>query len=95
MLTTAELLRNGITTFVEFGSQPRIQAALARQCGALGLRGYLGPGYCSGHWVSDERGRLELHMDEPAGELGFEAALASMAWYGIVNWIDHRFVFWR
>ena len=74
VLTAAELLRNGITTFVEFGSQPRIQAALARQCGALGLRGYLGPGYCSGHWVSDARGRLELHMDEPAGERGFEAA---------------------
>ena len=23
------------------------------------------------------------------------ASLASMVWYGIVNWIDHRFVFWR
>ena len=23
------------------------------------------------------------------------ASLASMIWYGIVNWIDHRFVFWR
>jgi NitT/TauT family transport system permease protein len=23
------------------------------------------------------------------------ASLASMIWYGIVNWIDHRFVFWK
>lgn len=23
------------------------------------------------------------------------ASLASMVWYGVVNWIDHRFVFWR
>ncbi len=74
-LTVAELLRNGITTFVEFGSQPRIQSALARQCHALGLRGYLGPGYCSGHWVSDTRGRIELHMDEAAGERGLDAAI--------------------
>lgn len=23
------------------------------------------------------------------------ASIASMLWYGLVNWIDHRFVFWR
>ncbi len=23
------------------------------------------------------------------------ASIASMIWYGIVNWIDHRFVFWK
>jgi NitT/TauT family transport system permease protein len=23
------------------------------------------------------------------------ASIASMIWYGIVNWIDHKFVFWR
>jgi len=78
VLTTAELLRNGITTFVEFGSQPRIQAALARQCRSLGLRGYLGPGFGSGHWVSDAQGRLSIHMDEAAGMRGFDASLASI-----------------
>ncbi len=78
VLTVAELLRNGITTFVEFGSQLRIQEAIARQCHALGVRGYLGPGFCSGHWVSDDRGRLSLHMDEAAGERGFETALAGI-----------------
>ena len=45
LYTVAELLRNGVTTFVEYGSQLRIQEALMKQCLALGVRGYLGPGY--------------------------------------------------
>ncbi len=73
--TIAELLRNGITTFVEFGSQVRVQEALARQCRRLGARGYLGAGFCSGHWVGGEGGRLELEIDEPAGERALDAAL--------------------
>src|SRR6202043_533818 len=42
--TVAELLRNGITTFVEFGSQRRVQEALLQQIKELGARAYLGPG---------------------------------------------------
>ena len=73
--TVAELLANGITTFVEFGAQPRVQEALARECQQLGARGYLGAGFCSGHWVGDADGRLVLEMDEPAGERALDAAL--------------------
>jgi cytosine/adenosine deaminase-related metal-dependent hydrolase len=41
--TVAELLRNGITTFVEFGSQLKVQEALDAQVNELGIRAYLGP----------------------------------------------------
>ncbi|MGE0874533.1 MAG: chlorohydrolase family protein [Burkholderiales bacterium] len=74
--TVAEMLRNGITTFVEFGAGVRTQEALARQCAQLGMRGYLGPGFCGGHWVGDARGRLELALDEAAGFRALDEALA-------------------
>jgi cytosine/adenosine deaminase-related metal-dependent hydrolase len=67
IFTVAEMLRNGITTFVEYGSQLRIQEALAKQCARLGVRGYLGAGYDSGRWVGDEHGRLKRITDEAAG----------------------------
>lgn len=73
--TVTEMLRNGITTFVEFGSQLRIQNALARQCEKLGIRGYLGPGYDSGRWVGDEQGRLKRIMNEEEGLKGLEEAI--------------------
>lgn len=56
--TVAELLRNGVTTFVELGGHVVIQRALWQQCEKLGVRGYLGAGYDSGRWASDENGRL-------------------------------------
>src|SRR5215204_5931278 len=56
--TVAELLRNGITTFVEFGSQLRVQQALLEVVGELGSRAYLGPGFDSGRWVGGEDGKL-------------------------------------
>jgi cytosine/adenosine deaminase-related metal-dependent hydrolase len=74
--TVAELLRNGTTTFVEFGAQLRVQEALLREVEALGLRAYLGPGYDSGRWVGDARGRLRRVLDEAAGRREFEAACA-------------------
>lgn len=74
--TVAEMLRNGITSFVEFGAGVRTQEALARQCLRLGIRGNLGPGFCGGHWLGDERGRLELVMDEEAGFRALDEALA-------------------
>jgi cytosine/adenosine deaminase-related metal-dependent hydrolase len=73
--TAAELLRNGITTFVEFGARPRVQEALAQACTRLGLRAYLGPGYCDGHWTGDADGRLALSMDTAAGRRGMDDAL--------------------
>jgi len=74
--TVAELLRNGTTTFMEFGSQLRVQEALLAEVTALGLRAYLGPGYDSGRWTGDAHGRLARALDEAAGRREFEAACA-------------------
>src|SRR5262249_21022092 len=74
--TIAEMLRNGITTFMEFGSQLRVQEALLGEVERLGLRAYLGAGYDSGRWVGDERGRLKRVVDEAAGVKEFESAMA-------------------
>src|SRR5262245_58055004 len=75
--TVAELLRNGVTTFMEFGSQRRVREALLPEVERLGLRGYLGAGYDSGRWVGDANtGRLKRAIDEPAGQREFAAALA-------------------
>jgi 5-methylthioadenosine/S-adenosylhomocysteine deaminase len=73
--TVAELLRNGITTFVEFGSQLKVQQALLEQVEQLGIRAYLGPGFDSGRWVGGDGGRLTRVIDEAAGEREFELAL--------------------
>ncbi len=74
--TIAEMLRNGITTFMEFGSQLRVQEALLGEVDRLGLRAYLGAGYDSGRWVGDEKGRLKRVVDETAGVKEFESAMA-------------------
>jgi cytosine/adenosine deaminase-related metal-dependent hydrolase len=73
--TIAELLRNGITTFVEFGSQLRVQEALLQVVGELGIRAYLGPGFDSGRWVGGAQGKLVRAVDEAAGEREFELAV--------------------
>jgi cytosine/adenosine deaminase-related metal-dependent hydrolase len=75
LFTVAELLRNGITSFVEYGSQRLIQDALKDQCVRLGVRGFLGPGYDSGRWVGDEQGRLKRVVDEANGLREFAEAL--------------------
>jgi cytosine/adenosine deaminase-related metal-dependent hydrolase len=74
--TVAELLRNGITTFVEFGSQCRVQEALHEQVGRLGIRAYLGPGFDSGRWVGGaDDGKLTRVLDEEGGRIEFDQAL--------------------
>lgn len=73
--TVAELLRNGITTFVEFGSQLKVQEALLQQVDELGARAYLGPGFDSGRWVGGPDGKLVRVVDEAAGEREFDLAL--------------------
>lgn len=73
--TVAELLRNGVTTFVEFGSQLKVQEALDKEVGELGIRAYLGPGFDSGRWVGGPDGRLTRVVDEAAGEREFALAL--------------------
>jgi cytosine/adenosine deaminase-related metal-dependent hydrolase len=74
--TVGEMLRNGITAFMEFGSQLRVQEALLGEVERLGLRAYLGAGYDSGRWVGDEKGQLKRVVDEAAGVKEFESALA-------------------
>ncbi len=74
--TVAELLRNGVTTFMEFGSQLRMQDALLSEVERLGIRAYLGPGFDSGRWVGGENGRLERVVDEDGGRREFDAAIA-------------------
>ena len=74
--TVAEMLRNGTTTFMEFGSQVRVQEALLVEVERLGLRAYLGAGYDSGRWVGDDKGRLRRVVDEAAGRKEFDGALA-------------------
>jgi 5-methylthioadenosine/S-adenosylhomocysteine deaminase len=73
--TVAELLRNGVTTFVEFGSQLMVQEALDEQIGELGIRAYLGPGFDSGRWVGGPDGKLTRAVDEATGEREFALAL--------------------
>jgi len=73
--TIAELLRNGITTFVEFGSQRKVQEALLQQIAELGPRAYLGPGFDSGRWVAGEGGKLMRVLEEARGQREFELAL--------------------
>ena len=80
--TVAELLRNGITTFVEFGSQLRVQEALLQEVGVLGNRAYLGPGFDSGRWVGGAAGKLERVMNEAAGEKEFSLALEFIERHG-------------
>jgi 5-methylthioadenosine/S-adenosylhomocysteine deaminase len=79
--TVAELLRNGVTTFVEFGSQLKVQEALDEQIGEFGIRAYLGPGFDSGRWVGGPDGKLTRVVDEAAGVREFELAL---------NYIERR-----
>lgn len=73
--TVAELLRNGVTTFIEYGSQQRVQDALLAEVTRLGTRAYLAPGYDCGRWVGDEKGRLQRVRDDAAGLKGLETAL--------------------
>jgi len=73
--TVAELLRNGVTTFVEFGSQLSVQDALLDEVTRLGVRAYLAPGYDCGRWVGDEKGRLKRVRNDELGEAGLECAI--------------------
>jgi len=77
--TVAELLRNGVTTFVEFGSQLSVQDALLKEVTRLGARAYLAPGYDCGRWVGDEQGRLKRVRDDKLGLDGLDIA---------VKWIE-------
>ena len=72
--TVAELLRNGVTTFVEYGSQLSVQDALLAEVARLGTRAYLAPGYDCGRWVADADGRLKRVRNDALGRDGFATA---------------------
>jgi len=79
IFTVAELLRNGVTTFVEYGSQLRVQDALLAEVTRLGTRAYLAPGYDCGRWVGDEQGRLKRVRNDQLGLDGLKTALEWIA----------------
>src|SRR5499425_2302028 len=74
--TVAELIRNGVTTFVEYGSQLSVQDALLAEVTRLGSRAYLAPGYDCGRWVADASGRLKRVRNDQLGREGLKTALA-------------------
>lgn len=55
--TVAELLRNGITTFVEFGANIGGHAEMAAAVAKQGIRAYVGPGYADIFLSADDEGR--------------------------------------
>jgi cytosine/adenosine deaminase-related metal-dependent hydrolase len=73
--TVAELLRNGTTTFIEFGARAHVQQNLADALGVLGIRGYLGAGFNIGRWVGGEGGKLVRIIDMEYGRKIFDEAV--------------------
>ena len=73
--TIAELLRNGTTTFIEFGARAHVQQSLADALGTLGIRGYLGAGFNIGRWVGGEGGKLVRVVDLDYGRKIFDEAV--------------------
>jgi cytosine/adenosine deaminase-related metal-dependent hydrolase len=73
--TVLELLRNGTTTFVEFGARAHVQQSLADALGDLGIRGYLGAGFNIGRWVGGEGGKLVRIIDLDYGRKIFDEAV--------------------
>ena len=76
MFTAVELLRNGVTTFVEMGAPVHMQEALANAVTRVGTRAYLGAGYDLGGWVGGPGGRLTRAIDVEAGAAAFKSAVA-------------------
>jgi 5-methylthioadenosine/S-adenosylhomocysteine deaminase len=77
--TVVELLRNGITTFVEFGAHREMQEAILRQVERLGLRAYLGAGIYCGEWEADAHGQLVRDLADETGERTLQVALDFIA----------------
>ena len=69
----AELLRTGTTTVMEIGSYGDDVVAQAER---VGLRAYVGQGYRSGRWYTDDGKTVKYAWDEEVGNQGFEKAVA-------------------
>jgi cytosine/adenosine deaminase-related metal-dependent hydrolase len=76
LFTAVELIRNGVTTFVEMGAPVHMQEALAAAVERIGTRAYLGAGYDLGGWVGGPEGRLTRVVDEAAGAQVFADSIA-------------------
>ncbi len=76
LFTAVELIRNGVTTFVEMGAPVHMQEALATAVDRIGIRAYLGAGYDLGGWVGGPGGRLTRVIDEAQGEKVFADSIA-------------------
>src|ERR671916_720855 len=68
----AELLRTGTTTVMEIGSYGE---EAVRQAGRVGMRLYMGLGYRSGRWYTDDGKEVKYSWDEEAGLRGMERAV--------------------
>ena len=74
-VAVAEMLRSGVTTYVDM-SLPR--EGWADTVAATGIRGILGPMFRSASWQTSNGHAVEYIWDEAAGEKAFEAALAAV-----------------
>ena len=72
----AELLRTGTTTVLEIGAQPDWAVEEANK---VGMRLYMGQGFRSGRWKTDDGKTVTYEWDEAAGLAGLERA---------VEWIE-------
>ena len=68
----AELLRTGTTTVMEIGSHGE---EAVRQAEKVGMRLYMGLGYRSGRWYTDDGKEVKYAWDEEAGLRGMERAV--------------------
>jgi 5-methylthioadenosine/S-adenosylhomocysteine deaminase len=68
----AELLRTGTTTVMEIGSYAE---EAVRQAGRFGMRLYMGLGYRSGRWFTDDGKEVKYAWDEEAGLRNMERAV--------------------
>src|SRR3954447_2261500 len=68
----AELLRTGTTTVMEIGSYGE---EAVREAGRVGLRLYMGLGYRSGRWYTDDGKEVKYAWDEEAGLRNMERAV--------------------
>ncbi len=71
-----ELLKSGVTTFLEIGGAIGDMELFGDLVGESGIRCYAGPGFEDATWVLDpDSGAFRYHWDEAAGREGFHRAV--------------------
>jgi 5-methylthioadenosine/S-adenosylhomocysteine deaminase len=74
----AELLRGGVTTVLELGSEGEY---VVERAGHYGLRVYMGLAFRSGHWLTRDGRRVQWEWDVDAGRRGLARAIDFHAKY--------------